>query len=73
MFPDYFAISSLAATKGAIISVWNTNFVHAPPTTFALGNKPLKVIDFDFLGGPNKVPRIAAAVGFDVILFAIGE
>jgi hypothetical protein len=72
-FPEYFAVSSLSGVKGALISVWNMQFLHAPPKTFVLASKPIKVADFDFLGGSTAVPRIAAAFGHEIMVFAIGE
>jgi hypothetical protein len=71
-FSDYFAISALSASKGAAIHVYNAQFIHAGPTPFTLANRPLKVADFDFLGGPARIPRIAAGVGKEVVIFVIG-
>jgi hypothetical protein len=71
-FPEYFAIASASSTGGAVISVWNAQHAQATPTPFPVAKKPLKVADFDFFGLPGEVPRIAAAVGHEVVIFAIG-
>lgn len=70
-YPEYFAVSTNAPTKGAIIHVYNTGYIHAQPTVFNIGLRPLTVRSFDFLAG-RGIPRIAAAVGRDLVIFYIG-
>ncbi|EIN07588.1 hypothetical protein PUNSTDRAFT_70465 [Punctularia strigosozonata HHB-11173 SS5] len=71
-FPDYFAISSSpASAKGATIHLYNTQYVHTPPSALSVAPRPHKIRDFDFLALPG-IPRIAAAVGREVIIFPIG-
>ncbi|TFK26364.1 hypothetical protein FA15DRAFT_667446 [Coprinopsis marcescibilis] len=71
-YPEHFAISIQIPAKGAIIQVHNINFPQAQPTVFTLCSKPQFVRDFDFLS-LRGIPRIAAAVGRTVFIFAIGE
>ncbi|KAL9714904.1 hypothetical protein Ac2012v2_001564 [Leucoagaricus gongylophorus] len=71
-YPDYFAVSSRSPTKGAIIHIHNVNYVHAQPTVFILHPQPHIIQDFDFLA-IQGVPRIAAAVGHTVYIFAVGS
>ncbi|KAI0303453.1 hypothetical protein B0F90DRAFT_1711156 [Multifurca ochricompacta] len=61
-YPEYFAISTRSpSARGATIH----------PTAFTLAPRPLCVRDFDFV--PLKgIPRIAAAVGHELIVFYIG-
>jgi hypothetical protein len=68
---EYFAISTRSSSNGALLHVHNCNYVHAPPTSFALRPKPHFIRVFDFLLLPG-IPRIAAAVGRTVIIFPIG-
>ncbi|KAF8652697.1 hypothetical protein AX16_004201 [Volvariella volvacea WC 439] len=70
-FPEYFAISTQAPAKGAIIHVHNVNYIHTQPTAFNLDSRPHFVRDFDFLA-LRGIPRVAAAVGKRVIIFSIG-
>lgn len=70
-YPLYFAVSTQSHTKGALINVHNAQYVNAAPTQFALGARPQRVQDFDFLAA-HGVPRIAAAVGGMLVVFAIG-
>ncbi|KAI0086674.1 hypothetical protein BDY19DRAFT_995682 [Irpex rosettiformis] len=68
---DYFAISTNSPLAGAVVNLYNTNHIHAHPTTLTIAPRPLYVRDFDFI--PQKgIPRIAAAVGREVIIFNIG-
>lgn len=73
-YPEYFAISTRnAGMRGATIHVHSAMHAHAhvEPTAFTLAPRPLCVRDFDFV--PLKgIPRIAAAVGHEVIVFPIG-
>ncbi|EMD34509.1 hypothetical protein CERSUDRAFT_159048 [Gelatoporia subvermispora B] len=70
-YPEYFAISANAPGRGAVIHVHNTGYVHAQPTVFSVGPRPLFVRDFDFLAA-RGIPRIAAAVGRELVIFYIG-
>ncbi|KAF9052794.1 hypothetical protein BJ165DRAFT_1442892 [Panaeolus papilionaceus] len=70
-YPEHFAISSRNPTKGAVISVFNCNYIHAQPSVFNLQSRPLIVSDFDFLSTPG-IPRIVAAVGKMLRVFLIG-
>ena len=73
-YPEYFAISTRnAGVRGATIHVHSAMHAHAhvEPTAFTLAPRPLCVRDFDFV--PLKgIPRIAAAVGHEIIVFPIG-
>ena len=73
-YPEYFAISTRnAGVRGATIHVHSAMHAHAhvEPTAFTLAPRPLCVRDFDFV--PLKgIPRIAAAVGHELIVFPIG-
>jgi len=73
-YPEYFAISTRnAGARGATIHVHSAMHAHAhvEPTAFTLAPRPLCVRDFDFV--PLKgIPRIAAAVGHELIVFPIG-
>ncbi|KAI0648196.1 hypothetical protein C8Q79DRAFT_1109980 [Trametes meyenii] len=70
-YPDYFAVSTSSAARGAVIHVHNAAYVHAQPTVFQVAPRPLCVRAFDFVAG-RGIPRIAAAVGREVIVFYIG-
>ncbi|OCH95227.1 hypothetical protein OBBRIDRAFT_720874 [Obba rivulosa] len=70
-YPEYFAISANAPGRGAVIHVHNTGYVHAQPTVFNVGPRPLFVRDFDFLAA-RGIPRLVAAVGREVVIFYIG-
>ncbi|KAH9056630.1 hypothetical protein EDB87DRAFT_1635482 [Lactarius vividus] len=73
-YPEYFAISTRdAGARGATIHVHSAMHAHAhvEPTAFTLAPRPLCVRDFDFV--PLKgIPRIAAAVGHELVVFPIG-
>ncbi|THV08055.1 hypothetical protein K435DRAFT_959507 [Dendrothele bispora CBS 962.96] len=71
--PEYFAISTQSPLKGAIIQVYNSNFLsaHAQPTVFSIAPRPHFVQDFDFVTSGN-VPTLAVAVGRSVFVFPIG-
>ncbi|KAH9174248.1 hypothetical protein EDB89DRAFT_1849205 [Lactarius sanguifluus] len=73
-YPEYFAISTRnAGARGATIHVHSAMHAHAhvEPTAFTLAPRPLCVRDFDFV--PLKgIPRIAAAVGHELVIFPIG-
>ncbi|OBZ75753.1 Nucleoporin Nup37 [Grifola frondosa] len=69
---DYFAVSCNSPTKGAVIHLHNMSYIHAQPVVFNVGPRPLFVRTFDFMASRGVVPRIAAAVGRDVIVFSIG-
>ncbi|KAI0811099.1 hypothetical protein BC629DRAFT_1589844 [Irpex lacteus] len=68
---EYFAITTNAPTAGAVVNVYNTNHIHAHPTTLTIAPRPLYVRDFDFIS-QKGIPRIAAAVGREVVIFNIG-
>lgn len=51
--------------------VYNTGYLQAQPTVFNIASRPLHVRDFDFVGGKG-IPRIAAAVGRQLVIFYIG-
>lgn len=70
-FPDLFAVTTNSPQRGATIHVYNIGYLQAQPTVFTVAQKPLYVRDFDFMGS-RGVPRIVAAVGREVIIFAIG-
>lgn len=73
-YPEYFAISTRSAgARGATIHVHSALHAHAhvEPTAFTLAPRPLCVRDFDFLS-LKGIPRIAAAVGHELIVFYIG-
>jgi len=70
-YPDYFAICAQSPLKGAVIHIHNVNYLQTQPSIFNLLPKPHIVQDFDFLA-LRGVPRIAAAVGRSVFIFAIG-
>jgi len=70
-YPDYFAISTNSNSKGALIHVHNTAYVNAEPTALTVAPRPLYIRDFDFLA-TSGIPRIAAAVGREVVIFYIG-
>ncbi|KAI0075802.1 hypothetical protein K474DRAFT_1646034 [Panus rudis PR-1116 ss-1] len=70
-YPEYFGVSTNSPSKGAVINVHNTAYVNTEPTTFTVAPKPLYIRDFDFLATPG-IPRIAAAVGREVVIFYIG-
>ena len=58
-------------SKGALINVHNTAYLPTEPTAFVVGKRPLCISDFDFLA-TKDIPRIAAAVGREVVIFYIG-
>ncbi|TFK42839.1 WD40-repeat-containing domain protein [Crucibulum laeve] len=70
-YPEYFAISTQSPTKGAVVNLHNIEYPQAQPTSFSLYPRPHIVEDFDFMA-MRGVPRIAAAVGRTVDVFAIG-
>jgi hypothetical protein len=53
-----------------VIHVHNMAFVHAQPNVINIAPRPHSVRDFDFLA-TRGTPRIAAAVGREVIIFSI--
>ncbi|KZT03433.1 uncharacterized protein LAESUDRAFT_704750 [Laetiporus sulphureus 93-53] len=69
--PEYFAISAISPARGAVINIHNTSYVSAAPVAFPLAARPWTVRSFDFIMS-HGVPRIAAAVGREVIIFYIG-
>jgi hypothetical protein len=73
-YPEYFAISTRSpGARGATIHVHSALHAHAhvEPTAFTLAPRPLCVRDFDFLS-LKGIPRIAAAVGHELVMFYIG-
>ncbi|CAL1703833.1 unnamed protein product [Somion occarium] len=70
-FPEYFGVSTNSPIKGAVINVHHITYIDTEPTSFTVAPRPLYVRDFDFLATPG-IPRIAAAVGRDVVIFYIG-
>jgi len=70
-FSEYFALSTSNPSKGAVIHVHNTSYINAQPTVFTLAPRPLQVRDFDFLA-TSGIPRIAAGVGNEAVIFYIG-
>ncbi|EIM82598.1 uncharacterized protein STEHIDRAFT_103130 [Stereum hirsutum FP-91666 SS1] len=74
-YPEYFAISTRSPSKGALLNIYNSSYAGAhstaQPTVFTFGPRPLRVQDFDFLA-MRGIPRIAAAVGRELIVFLIG-
>lgn len=69
-YPDYFAISTHSPVKGAVIHVHNMAFAHAQPNVITVAPRPHRITDFDFLA-TRGIPRVAAAVGREVIVFSI--
>ncbi|KAI0049675.1 hypothetical protein FA95DRAFT_1537636 [Auriscalpium vulgare] len=67
--PDFFAISTKATP--ARVHVHSAAYPHAEPTTFTLAARPQRVQDFDFLG-LRGIPRIAAGIGRELVIFFIG-
>ncbi|KAF6764928.1 hypothetical protein DFP72DRAFT_869603 [Ephemerocybe angulata] len=70
--PNTSPFSSQNPARGAVIQVYNLNFASAQPNPLVLSPRPQFVRDFDFLSLPG-IPRIAAAVGKTLHVFAIGE
>ncbi|KAH9999033.1 hypothetical protein BJV77DRAFT_1058578 [Russula vinacea] len=73
-YPEYFAISTRnPGARSATIHVHSALHAHShvEPTTFTLAPRPLCVRDFDFVS-LKGIPRIAAAVGHELIVFYIG-
>jgi hypothetical protein len=73
-YPEYFAISTRnPGARGATIHVHSALHTHShvEPTTFTLAPRPLRVRDFDFMS-LKGIPRVAAAVGHELIVFYIG-
>lgn len=70
-YPEYFAIASSSPSKGAVIHLHNANYINAVPTVLGIAPHPLHVRTFDWLAG-RGIPRIAAGVGREVIIFYIG-
>ncbi|KAI0340149.1 hypothetical protein BDW22DRAFT_1486417 [Trametopsis cervina] len=68
---EFFAVTTNSPLKGAVINVYNTSYIQAQPTVFTIASRPLYVRDFDFIF-EKGIPRIAAAVGREVIIFYIG-
>ncbi|KAJ7273440.1 hypothetical protein B0H12DRAFT_1176602 [Mycena haematopus] len=66
-YPEYFAISTQSPVKGAVINIHNTTY--AQPTAMALAPRPHFIRDFDWLA--SRTPRIAAAVGRQLIVFSV--
>ncbi|KAJ6546410.1 hypothetical protein DFH09DRAFT_927287 [Mycena vulgaris] len=66
-FPDYFAISTQSPIKGAVINIHNTTYTQ--PSAMALAPRPHFVRDFDWLS--SRTPRIAAAIGHQVVVFSV--
>ena len=54
-----------------MIHVHHTSYLHAP-TVLAVAPRPQHVAAFDFMAGRTRIPRIAAAVGREVVIFSIG-
>jgi len=69
--PDFFATFSASETgKGAAVQIHNVNHLKASATVITVAPRPHRVIDFDWLA-TRGTPRIAAAVGHDVLIFPI--
>ncbi|KAJ7684840.1 hypothetical protein DFH06DRAFT_1156822 [Mycena polygramma] len=66
-FPEYFAISTQSPAKGAVINIHNTAYTQ--PTAMTLAPRPHYIRDFDWLA--SRTPRIAAAVGRQLIVFSV--
>ena len=60
-----------STSRGAVVHVYNVGYLQAQPTVFHIAARPLYVRDFDFVGGKG-IPRIAAAVGRELVIFYIG-
>ncbi|TFY53946.1 hypothetical protein EVJ58_g9153 [Rhodofomes roseus] len=70
-YPEYFAIASSSPAKGAAIHLHNANYINAVPTVLGIAPHPLHVRTFDWLA-EKGIPRIAAGVGREVVIFYIG-
>ena len=70
-YPEYFAIASSSPAKGAVLHLHNANYINALPTVLGIAPHPLHVRTFDWLAGKG-IPRIAAGVGREVVIFYIG-
>jgi len=66
-YPEHFAISTQSPAKGAVINIHST--AYAQPTAMALAPRPHYIRDFDWLA--SRTPRIAAAVGRQLIVFSV--
>ncbi|KAG2061396.1 hypothetical protein BDR06DRAFT_1016493 [Suillus hirtellus] len=69
--PDYFAVASQCATKGAVIHIHDMNYVHAQPHVINIAPRPHRVRDFDFMARRGN-PVLAVAYGVEVVVFPIG-
>ncbi|PFH47674.1 hypothetical protein AMATHDRAFT_151584 [Amanita thiersii Skay4041] len=69
--PEYFATASRFPTQGAIVNVYNLNYIHAQPTTFNVASKPNTINAMDFISLPG-IPRIVAATGRKLTVFFVG-
>ncbi|KAH9914700.1 uncharacterized protein B0H18DRAFT_1097086 [Fomitopsis serialis] len=70
-YHEYFAIASGSPAKGAAIHLHNANYINAVPTVLGIAPHPQYVRTFDWLAG-KTIPRIAAGVGREVVIFYIG-
>ena len=71
-YPEYFAISTLSVSKGAVIHVQQLQLHPRTTNCFsAIAPRPDFVRDFDFLSTPG-IPRLAAAVGHELFVCPIG-
>ncbi|KAI0259972.1 hypothetical protein BC834DRAFT_961640 [Gloeopeniophorella convolvens] len=73
-YPEYFARQRRRGGGGATLHVWHAAAQggHAQaPAAFALAPRPARVRDFDFVPLAG-IPRIAAAVGRELVVFYIG-
>ncbi|KAJ7687570.1 hypothetical protein B0H14DRAFT_3055284 [Mycena olivaceomarginata] len=66
-YPEYFAISTQSPAKGAVVNIHNTTYTQ--PTAIALAPRPHFIRDFDWLA--SRTPRIAAAVGRQLIVVSV--
>ncbi|KAH7908012.1 WD40-repeat-containing domain protein [Hygrophoropsis aurantiaca] len=68
---DYFAIASHSPDKGAVIHVYNMNYVHAQPNIIHVASRPHRIRDFDFMANHSK-STLAVALGREIMVFSLG-
>lgn len=71
--PGLFALSASSPTVGPLLRVYDGAHGASEHTDFMLAAKPLRVGDFDWLGARGKSPQIAAALGRELVVFAVSR
>lgn len=70
---DFFAVSTGAAGKGGHIHLYNMSYSSTSPSILQVSTNRLHYVrDFDFVAEKN-MPRMAAAVGRELIIFFAGR